>query len=79
MFGPTEATTKKTESDYKTPTNIQNTVMNMKYSRSEMKQNKVGKSNYNEYKFLKSKKNTYILNHIRKPNCRIKHHPLKSK
>lgn len=77
MLGVTEATTKKTESDYKTPKSIENSIVNMKCSRSEMKQKSSSKGSNDEYKFLKSKKNTYILNHIRKPHYRIKHHPTK--
>lgn len=77
----TDDTSKRTESDYKTPTNAVINIVNELNKNSDIKQPQNMKTYYNnDYKFKKSKKNTYILGQARKSsNFRIKHHGSKGR
>lgn len=58
----TDDTSKKTDSEYKTPTNLAHKTSNKFITKTEPKPQNPGKTYYNQnYRFLKNKKNTYIL------------------
>ena len=80
-MGKTDDTSKKTESDYKSPTNAAINIINELGRKPDGKQTHNMKTYYNnDYKFKKSKKNTYILGQARKSsNFRIKHHGSKGR